>query len=182
MELGSKTISVDFEVVDSPLDYNLLLGRSWFYSMTTITSSIFRIIQFPNQGKIDTIDQLDYCTPDLCTQTTNIVPLLEGFKLSYEQLGLVFLKYSSLIGTFPISTPNPPPIVEVNMISSMVQRSLESSDTWVVPDFMKLNCSKISCPLALLIWIMMQFNLSMSLWNVTIFTFLHSTHFLFQVS
>jgi hypothetical protein len=32
--LKGKTISVDIEVVDAPLDYNLLLGHSWFYAMT----------------------------------------------------------------------------------------------------------------------------------------------------
>lgn len=89
--------------------------------MTVVSSSIFRIIQLPHQGKIATIDQLDYCAPDLCTQTTNNVPLVEGSKLSYEQVGVGLLKDSSLMRTFPISTPNPPPIVEANMISSKVQ-------------------------------------------------------------
>jgi hypothetical protein len=42
--LKGKTISVDIEVVDAPLDYNLLLGRSWFYAMTIISSSMFRIL------------------------------------------------------------------------------------------------------------------------------------------
>jgi hypothetical protein len=32
--LKGKTVSVDIEVVDTPLDYNLLLGHSWFYAMT----------------------------------------------------------------------------------------------------------------------------------------------------
>ena len=41
VQLGGKTVIVDVEVVDVPLDYNLLLGRSWFYAMTAITSSVF---------------------------------------------------------------------------------------------------------------------------------------------
>ena len=41
VELGGKTISIQVEVVDTPLDYNLLLGRNWFYSMTVVTSMIF---------------------------------------------------------------------------------------------------------------------------------------------
>jgi hypothetical protein len=65
VQLGGKTVSVDVEVVDAPLDYNLLLGRSWFYAMTVVASSVFRCVQFPHQGKIVTIDQLDYCTPTL---------------------------------------------------------------------------------------------------------------------
>jgi hypothetical protein len=44
MTLKSKTILVDIEVVDAPLDYNLLLARSWFYAMTVLTSSMFHIL------------------------------------------------------------------------------------------------------------------------------------------
>lgn len=56
MELGRNIVSIDVEVVDAPLDYNLLLGWSWFYVMTTIASSIFHTLQFPHQGKVVTID------------------------------------------------------------------------------------------------------------------------------
>ena len=44
VELGGKTISIQVEVVDAPLDYNILLGRNWFYAMTAITSTIFRTL------------------------------------------------------------------------------------------------------------------------------------------
>ena len=40
VELGGKTISIQVEVVDSPLDYNLLLGRNWFYAMTIVASKL----------------------------------------------------------------------------------------------------------------------------------------------
>ena len=33
IELGGKTITIEVEVVNTPLDYNLLLGHSWFYPM-----------------------------------------------------------------------------------------------------------------------------------------------------
>ena len=59
------------EVVDSPLDYNILLGRNWFYVMTTIASTVFRTLQFPHMGNIVTIDQLDYCTSDVTTPIEN---------------------------------------------------------------------------------------------------------------
>jgi hypothetical protein len=36
IQLGSKIVTVDVEVLDAPLDYNFLLGRSWFYAMTVI--------------------------------------------------------------------------------------------------------------------------------------------------
>ena len=56
MELWGKTVSIDMEVVDAPLDYNLLLGHSWFYAMIVVTSLVFHTLQFPHQGKIGTID------------------------------------------------------------------------------------------------------------------------------
>ena len=55
------------EVVDAPLDYNLLLGRSWSYTMTAIFSSVFRLMKFPHNGKIVTIDQLTYFSSDLAS-------------------------------------------------------------------------------------------------------------------
>ena len=33
VELGGKTVTIEVEVVNVPLDYNLLLGRFWFYPM-----------------------------------------------------------------------------------------------------------------------------------------------------
>jgi hypothetical protein len=41
VQLGGKTISIDVEVVDAPLDYKLLLGRSWFYAMTIFAWLVF---------------------------------------------------------------------------------------------------------------------------------------------
>ena len=38
VEIGGKTVSIQVEVVDPLLDYNLLLGRNWFYAMTVFTS------------------------------------------------------------------------------------------------------------------------------------------------
>ena len=31
--LGGKTVATEVKVVDAPLNYNLLLGRNWMYSM-----------------------------------------------------------------------------------------------------------------------------------------------------
>ena len=49
-------ITVDIEVVDHHLNYNLLLGRSWSYAMTAIVSLVFRLILFPLDGKIVKVD------------------------------------------------------------------------------------------------------------------------------
>jgi hypothetical protein len=41
IELAGKTVSVEVEVIDATLDYNFLLGRTWFYAMKVVVSSVF---------------------------------------------------------------------------------------------------------------------------------------------
>jgi hypothetical protein len=41
MQLGAKTLCVEVEVVDAPLDYNLLLGHSWTYAMQAMVATVF---------------------------------------------------------------------------------------------------------------------------------------------
>ena len=40
-QLGGKTIMIEVKVVDVPIDYNLLLGQNWMYSMQAIPCSLF---------------------------------------------------------------------------------------------------------------------------------------------
>jgi hypothetical protein len=149
VQLGGKTITVDIEVVDAPLDYNLLLGRRWFYRMTTVVSLVFRCVQFPHQGKIVTIDQLDFYTPDARIPAANNIPFLGDHPVTYESVGVGLLKYSSLMGTFP--TPLPPTahhIATVNMISTLPYQSLESSDPWIVPSPLEFDVLGDTMPLS----------------------------------
>ena len=44
VQLGGNTIAIEVEVVDAPLNYNVLLGWNWMYSMQAIASSLFRVI------------------------------------------------------------------------------------------------------------------------------------------
>ena len=41
IELGGNTITVEIKVVNAPLDCNLLLGRSWFYPMRAVASTVY---------------------------------------------------------------------------------------------------------------------------------------------
>ena len=56
VRLGGKTVAIEVKVVDAPLDYNLLLGRNWMYSMQAVDYYLFRFVCFPFNGKIVTID------------------------------------------------------------------------------------------------------------------------------
>ena len=101
------------------LDYNLILGRNWLYAITIVTSLVFCFLQFPHQGKIVTIDQLDFCSPAVTYTMENDVPLLGKSPPPYHTIGVGILKYSSLIKVFlSISSPPTTQISIVNMISS----------------------------------------------------------------
>jgi len=56
IKLGGKTVTVEVEVVDGPLDYNILLGRPWVYAMAVVVSTYFHTIAFPFKGGIIVID------------------------------------------------------------------------------------------------------------------------------
>ena len=51
-------------VVQDPLDFALLLGRDYVYTMKDIVSTLFCVISFPHNGRIVTIDQLSFIDPD----------------------------------------------------------------------------------------------------------------------
>jgi hypothetical protein len=62
--LGGKIVFIDVMVVRDPLDFDLLLVRDYVYSMKAIVSTLFRVIYFPHNGRIVTIDQLSFINPD----------------------------------------------------------------------------------------------------------------------
>jgi hypothetical protein len=64
MQLGGKTVCIEVEVVDTSLDYNLLLGRSWTYAMQAVVATVFQVLLFPHEDQIVTIDQLSFSRPD----------------------------------------------------------------------------------------------------------------------
>jgi hypothetical protein len=65
--LGGKTVFIDVMVVRDPLDFTLLLGQDYVYDMKAIVSTLFRVISFPHDGRIVTIDQLSFIGPDWVT-------------------------------------------------------------------------------------------------------------------
>ena len=50
--LRRKIVHLNVMVVQGPLDYNLLLGRDYIYSMGAIISSLFRVMCFPHEGRV----------------------------------------------------------------------------------------------------------------------------------
>jgi hypothetical protein len=100
--LGGKTVCVEVEVVDAPLDYNLLLGRSWTYSMQVVVTTVFWVSLFPHEGRIVTIDQFSFSRPDPSLGSST-VPMVDN-----PQPGVVNVKVglcSYLMGTFNYPPP-----------------------------------------------------------------------------
>jgi hypothetical protein len=98
IQIGGKMVEVDVEVVDAPLDYNLLLGRNWNYAMTAIVSSVFHTLCFPHDGRIVAIDQLSFAYASPSASIGPLIPVVENSLPTTENIGVEL--YSSLMGTF----------------------------------------------------------------------------------
>ena len=62
---------MDVMVVLVPLEFNLLLGRNYTYAMGALVSSLFRVMCFPHQVWIVTIDQLVFFGPNMAASPSS---------------------------------------------------------------------------------------------------------------
>jgi hypothetical protein len=69
--LGGTTVFIYIIVVQDPLDLDLLLGRDYVYALKAIVSTLFRVIYFPHDGRILTIDKLPFVDTELITNSMN---------------------------------------------------------------------------------------------------------------
>jgi hypothetical protein len=104
VQLGGKTVEVEVEVVDAPLDYNLLLGHNWTYAMIVVMSSVFHTLFFPHEGNIVMIDQLSFAFSSPNASLGQSIPVIDNSQPTTENIGVRM--YSSLMGTFDFSTLN----------------------------------------------------------------------------
>jgi hypothetical protein len=100
IELEGKTILIDIEVIDAPLDYKILFGHSYMYSMKAVASYLFQTMMFPHNGKIITTNQISHYEPNHSVKIDNILPLVRS---SYDAYSLIdmcpgFFKDPSLLG------------------------------------------------------------------------------------
>jgi hypothetical protein len=102
---------IEVEVVDAPLDYNLLLGQSWTYAMQAMVATVFRVLLFRHEGRIVTIDQLSFSRPDPALGAST-VPMIDNPQPDVVNVGVGLCP--SLMGTFDY----PPPHNDVQFISS----------------------------------------------------------------
>ena len=91
-------MSVEVEVIDAPLDYKLLLGRSWNYAMSAIVSVVLRVVVFLHKGKLVTVEQISFTWKGHMETNESTMPLVDQVKTASKSLwdGM----YASLMGTF----------------------------------------------------------------------------------
>ena len=109
---------IEVEVVDVPLDYNLLLGRNWMYSMEALASSLFRVVCFPHNRKIVTIDQMTFKNPSITTSLGALILIIEHSQPETGSVGVGM--YPSLMGSFSF----PAPILMIGSSSSEASTSM----------------------------------------------------------
>jgi hypothetical protein len=142
IELGGKTVTIEAEVVNAPLNYNLLLGHSWFYPMRAVASTLYRLVHFAHQGKIICIDQLDYCIPNVQFDAASNVPLVNSHAVP-ELIGARLFKDPCLIWVFPLPVPDAF-VAPINMISSI---DTFVGDPWILLDPTKAETCGDTMPL-----------------------------------
>jgi hypothetical protein len=135
VQLGGKTVCVEVEVFDAPLDYNLLLGWSWTYAMQVVVSIVFQVLLFPHEGRIVTIDQLSFSRPHPAFGAST-VPMIDNPQSGVVNVGVGLCP--SLMGTFNY----PPPHGDIKFISNHHKakifqvssfRTTYFKDLWILP-------------------------------------------------
>jgi hypothetical protein len=135
VQLGGKTVCIEVEVVDAPLDYNLLLGQSWTYVMQVVVATVFGVLLFPHEGQIVTIDQLSFSRPNP-TLGASTVPMIDNTQAGVVNVGVGLCP--SLMGTFDY----PPPHDDVKFISNHHKAEIFQvssfcttyfEDPWILP-------------------------------------------------
>lgn len=144
IELGGKTVTVEVELVDRPLDYNILLGIPWVYAITVVVSTYFRMIAFRHKGGITIIDQLAFFV--FSSQETRSILLVHGPPLSLQNIGGGLFKYSSLMGKF--SLPSPSQTMEVAKVETCNMISSTSSDSWNISNNFEVDMRNETMPLS----------------------------------
>jgi hypothetical protein len=138
VELGGKTILIDIEVIDAPLDYNIFFRCSYMYAMKVVASSVFRKIMFPHNGKIVTINQVSHYEPNPSANLDNILPLIHTNRDAYPliEMGPGIFKDPSLLGTYHGAPPLLPPnqVCVISSNGTHTEDTLLPQEASVIPD------------------------------------------------
>jgi hypothetical protein len=96
--------------------------------MKELASSVFRMMMFPHNGKIVTIDQITHYQPNHSANIDNILPLVRTSSDAYSliDMGLGIFKEPYLMGEYHGAPPLLHPSTQVCVVSS---NGIDSGDT-----------------------------------------------------
>ena len=127
--MEGKVVSFEVEVIDAPLDYNLLLGIILTYAMCVIATVILQVVVFPHEGKLVIVDQLSFTLKGRLDTNESTIPLIDQTKPANESLGVGM--YASLTGTFDI--PTPIDYLGSTSVWKSITMIVDRYDLWVLP-------------------------------------------------
>ena len=96
--MGGKTVAIEVEVVDAPLDYNFFMGRNWMYNMQAVSSSLFQVVCFPLNWNTITIDKKYFQNLSVKASSGASILIIDHSQSATENVGVGM--YHSLMGTF----------------------------------------------------------------------------------
>jgi len=112
--------------------------------MTAVVSSVFRVIKFPHNGKIVTIDQLAYFSSDPTSSQT--IQHVGKMTIPYKDVGVGLVKDAGLLGTFPF-----PPINASSSFSTIhmiTSDTIAYDDPWIIPSKSEIDSFGDAMPLS----------------------------------
>ena len=103
-------VLIDIEVLNSQLDYNLLLGISYMYSMRDVASTSFCLMTFPHNENIVMVDQLTYHDLQGPITPANVIPTIDTTFNSVTPPSLLTVGSNlfvdtSMMASFPLVPP-----------------------------------------------------------------------------
>ena len=102
--------------------------------MLCVLSTLFRLLKFPHEGKIITVDQLSFFT----LSSENNVPYMDQIPNPLDGIEPGLFKDPVLMGIFPIPPLN---TIQFNMLS-------QSDDPWIIPSPKQVDSFGDSMPLS----------------------------------
>lgn len=128
VQLADKNMLIDIEVLDTQLDYNILLGLSHMHKMLAVASSVFQVMMSSHDRRIITIDQLTYYEKKAISALDGVLPFISSsheWITTYAEHNQCQFKPPTLLGTFP---RNPPVIKDISPTTRELVCMMSSSN------------------------------------------------------
>ena len=97
--------------------------------MSAIASVVFRVVVFPHEGKLVTVDQLDFTWKGCMESNESALPLVDQVKPAAQSLGAGM--YASLMGTFDL--PASINYIGSTSVGKSIATVVDRTDPWVLP-------------------------------------------------